>query len=318
MRKSHIPAAAATLVLPLLALAPAASGQFLMIPDSVADRVGLYDAATGALVDPDFIVDANDPATFNFGTPTEAIQIGDEIFVSDQVADAVFIFDLAGNYLDRIDQNLNHVRGLAAIGDTLYVANAGTANGAPGPAVITYDASTRTRGSVFGRQDSEPFDVEVAPDGTLLVSDVDPAGGGEGVDRFAADGTFLGRVVNADTANTSDGPDFPEQVAVKPDGLGGFYVAGFDRPRGIFDYDADGTFLRRLVPTLAVRGVRELPGGDLIYAGPDGTFVLDPASGAAAMVGPGRRLINPLVIPEPAVASLAAVTGLALVRRRRA
>ena len=48
------------------------------------------------------IVDANNDETYNFSTPKEAIQVGNEIWVSDQIEDAVFIFDLAGNYLGGI------------------------------------------------------------------------------------------------------------------------------------------------------------------------------------------------------------------------
>ncbi|MEL7237951.1 MAG: hypothetical protein AAGK78_03745, partial [Planctomycetota bacterium] len=62
-----------------------AQGQGLLIPDSSADSIGLYNATTGALIDANFIVDANDDATYNFSTPKEAIQVGSEIWVSDQI-----------------------------------------------------------------------------------------------------------------------------------------------------------------------------------------------------------------------------------------
>ena len=295
-------------------LAPAASAQFLLIPDSGPDSIGLYDATTGALVNADFIADANDPATYDFGTPVEAIQVGGEIFVSDQIADSIFIFDLAGNYLDRIDSGLDNIRGLAAIGNTVYVANAGDGNGAPGPAILTIDAAARSITGSFTRPDYSPYDVEVYQ-GDLLVTDIENDGG-EGVDRFAPDGTFLGRVVNADTSDPAAGPDFPEQVAAKA-GDDGFLVAGFSAPAGVYDFADDGGLLDVLAADTGPRGVAELGNKQYLYTVNDGTFVLDPATDTSTMVGPGTRLIGALVIPEPATAGLLALGGLGLLRRRR-
>jgi hypothetical protein len=88
-------------------------------------------------------VDANDPNTYDFNIPTEAIQVNNEIWISDQNADSVFVFDFNGNWLDTISGGMDNIRGLALFGNTVYVSNAGTGNGAPGDAIITIDASTR-------------------------------------------------------------------------------------------------------------------------------------------------------------------------------
>ncbi|MEM6401184.1 MAG: hypothetical protein AAF757_13270, partial [Cyanobacteria bacterium P01_D01_bin.116] len=71
---------------------------FLMIPDSVGDRILLFDSNDGSLIDDNFI-DGSETGDGIFQTPINAIQVNQEIWVSDQVADAIFRFDLQGNYL---------------------------------------------------------------------------------------------------------------------------------------------------------------------------------------------------------------------------
>jgi hypothetical protein len=304
------------------AVAQQASAQ-LLIPDSTNDSIGLYSDVDGSVIDKNFIVDANDPATYDFSTPQEAIQVGNEIFVSDQNADAIFIFDLAGNYVDKIDSGLDNVRGLAyeASVDTVYVANGGGNNGAPDDQIVTIDPSTRgiTGSFAFGPPDFSPWDVEVY-DGQLLVTDID--GGtlnSEGVDVFNFDGSYVGRIVAVNTSNADNGPDFPQQVAGKL-GDDGFLVGGFSVPSGVYEFDADGDPVATYQAGFGPRGVAELLNGDYLYTNGDGAYTFDPLTDTRTFVagsdGSGR-LISRVVIPEPATAGLLALAGLAGLRRRR-
>jgi hypothetical protein len=52
---------------------------YLMYVDSNFDEVILIEAATGDITGLAFITDANDPLTWNFQTPKEAIQVGNEV-----------------------------------------------------------------------------------------------------------------------------------------------------------------------------------------------------------------------------------------------
>ena len=211
----------------LIASAAAASaqtlpGQVLLIPDSGADNIGAYSPVDGSLLRADFIADAASAATYDFNTPKEATQVGNEIWVSDQLNDFIAVFDLAGGYQATI-RDLDNIRGFAEVGETVYVASGGT-----GTPVLTLSASGRSVTGSFARDGLNPFDVVVGADGNLLVSDIENDNGGEGVLRFAPDGTFLGQPVAADTSDATAGPDFPQQIAPTADG--GFLVAGLQPP----------------------------------------------------------------------------------------
>ncbi len=104
---------------------------FLLIPDSFNDSIGQYNAFDGSLINANFIVDANSAETYDFTTPKEALQVGNEIWVTDQVADAVYIFDSNGNYLSKIGQDsmgnstgeFDNIRGLGFDGSTVFISN---------------------------------------------------------------------------------------------------------------------------------------------------------------------------------------------------
>ena len=127
----------------LAAASIAQAADFLMIPDSNSDRILLFDPTNGALVDDNFIDGAG-----LFSTPINAIQVKDEIWVSDQVADSIFRFDLGGSLISSITEGLDNIRGMELVGDTVYVSNAGTENNAPGDGevVVKFDAQGNNLG----------------------------------------------------------------------------------------------------------------------------------------------------------------------------
>ncbi|MEL6139354.1 MAG: hypothetical protein AAFR42_18355 [Cyanobacteria bacterium J06628_6] len=148
-----------------------------MIPDSVSDRVLLFDPEDGSLVDDNFI---NGEGLFT--TPINAIQVGEEIWVSDQVADSIFRFDLTGGLLGSIVDGLDNIRGMALVDDTVYVSNAGTTNNAPGEAVVTFDTEGNNLGFFIT---GDPYDI-FAYNGELLINDINrDDDGGEDIDRYA-------------------------------------------------------------------------------------------------------------------------------------
>ena len=166
------------------------SNSFLMIPDSVSDRIVLFDPLDGSLIDDNFIDGSVDTGLGIFQTPINAIQVNREIWVSDQVADAIFRFDLSGNYLgivndsdnDGTPEGLDNIRGIEFVNGLIYVSNSGTENGAPGDGsvVVVFD----TDGNNLGFFDTgDPFDIR-AYNGTLLISDIDE----DNIDRYTIAG----------------------------------------------------------------------------------------------------------------------------------
>ncbi len=307
------------------ALLVSAAQADLLIPNSSDDSIGLYSSVDGSVINANFIVDANDPSTYDFGTPKEAIQVGDEIYVSDQIRDAIFIFDLTGSYVGKIDSGLDNVRGLAyePSNNTVYIANGGGNNGAPEDQIVTIDPTSRTiTGSFgFGPPNFSPFDVSIY-DGQLLVSDIDGGSlNSEGVDVFEFDGTYVSRLISVGTTDPDNGPDFPQQVSGKLSDSN-ILVAGFSPPAGVFEFDNDGDLVDVYAEGFGQRGVYELLNGNYIYTGggPDGqgTYSLDPTTGALALLGAGNQFIAPVVVPEPTTAGLLALAAVGVLRRRRA
>ncbi|NEP63526.1 MAG: hypothetical protein F6K31_42625, partial [Symploca sp. SIO2G7] len=290
---------------------------FLMIPDSVSDRILLFDPIDGALIDDNFIDGSVDTGLGIFGTPINAIQVNQEIWVSDQVADALFRFDLQGTFLgvvgdgdgDGDTDGLDNIRGIEFINDLIYVANAGDGNNAPGDGevVVVFD----TQGNNLGFFDTgDPYDIR-AYNGELLINDINSeSDGGEDIDRYTIDGV---NSVLIDTFHESDGEtgiDFPQQITLR-ESAGTVLVGGFSVPGGLYEYDvtgaqvgflgADEGFANRL------RAAYELGNGKIIWSGGDGVIVTDPATGEDLDIytvnnrefRPSARYIEPLVIlPE--------------------
>ncbi|MEM9244228.1 MAG: PEP-CTERM sorting domain-containing protein [Cyanobacteria bacterium P01_F01_bin.153] len=297
----------------------AQAGSLLMVPDSAADRILLFDAYDGSLVDDNFI-----DGDGLFRTPINAIQVKNEIWVSDQFADSIFRYDLKGNFLSTITGGLDNIRGMEYVNGTVYVSNAGDDNGAPGDGevVLQFDS----QGNYLGFFDTgDPYDI-FAFNGELLISDINrDSDGGEDIDRYDFDGNFLGTFHESDGVT---GIDFPQQIAQRANG--NLLVAGFTAPGGIYEYDANGNqigvydgddgFAAR------VRGVFELGNGNILWSGGDGIVSTNLETGVDTNIytiqtlgfRPGTRYIEPLTVPEPgALLGLLSVGTLGLIKRRR-
>lgn len=289
-------------------LAASAFGQ-IMMPDSTSDKVLLFDAFDGHLLNAAFIDLA--PATPN--TPINALVVGNEIWVSDQVSDNVSRWSLDGTtFLGAIGGaggGMDNVRGIEWVGDTVYVSNAGTGNGAPGEAVVTISTTTNSvTGSFPVGDDSsgDPFDV-LAFGGNLLVNDID----GQDIELHNTAGAWLSTFHNSDGTT---GIDFPEQMALTSRGT--ILVAGFSTPIGIYEYAADGTQLNYYAVGSGNRGVIELGNGNILYSTSSGVFSLDPSTGGVTTIlsGVSGRYFE--VIPEPSALGLLIVGAVAFLRRR--
>jgi len=296
------------IVLTLALFVPAATAQ-VMIPDSSGDRIMLFDAYDGSLINADWLTDAA-ASGWEFSTPKEAVMVGGQLWVADQIEDAVFQFDADLSYVGTITggngKTMDNVRSLGTDGSTVYVTNSA---GDFDDAVIKFDTTGSYLGffpvestSIF---DAEPFE------GDLLITDAD----NDRVDRYGVDGGFL--------STFADGLGFAEQVAILDDGsvivANAIDSAGIE---GLWHYNADGS-LRAFVDTDEIGGPT-LRGGELLG---NGSYILSTGDGIWTATPDGGGFIFNQVfadasgqyvtfVPEPGALALLVVGGLAVLRRR--
>ncbi|QOJ00005.1 MAG: hypothetical protein HRU70_05690 [Phycisphaeraceae bacterium] len=250
----------------------------LAVIESSTDVVMLLDADTGAPINLNWInIQADYPGTTNASkTPKGIIQVGNEIWISDQLRDGVYRYTVDENapqvigFIGGTGGGMDNVRGLCHLNGKVYVANSGTQNGAPGAAIVVIDVATATIEGSFPALD--PFDVTPAPNGNLYVTDI----AGDNVNEYTTSGTFVRTVHDSDGVT---GVDFPQQIHRRANG--NLLVAGFSAPIGVFEYDeVSGSQLNFWAVGNGNRGVWELGNGLYIYTSSQGVFTLDPATGA--------------------------------------
>ncbi|HEX2838414.1 MAG TPA: hypothetical protein VHN77_09835 [Phycisphaerales bacterium] len=246
------------------ALGTTVHAQYLMIPDSTADRIMLFNASDGSPVNLDFILDAGG-TTFDFTTPKDVQQVGNEIWVTDQVSDIVvrFTASLTPQHIATVTGNMNNIRGMGQIGNTVYVSNSDAGAG-PGDAVVMYSTDGTHQG-FFAAPD--PFDCTEF-NGQLLVADI----AGDDINIYDPLGNFVSVFHASDGAS---GIDFPEQLIVLNTGPGGaqeVWATGFTAPAGIYRYDAAGNQVAYYPVSTGPRGIAPLGNGAMMYT--EGTAVM--------------------------------------------
>ena len=260
------------LTLALLAT-PAVAQTHLAVCDAKHKRIMLYDATTGALINKDFIVNAG--TTFSLDRPREVLAVGPELWILDQGADAIFRFSLTGNWLATL-QVVDNPRGGVVIGNTVHVTNSGTANAAPGPAVMQFNTAGMIT-SNFATANATPYDV-VPFMGDLLVSDISNAA--DVIQRYSLTGTYLG------PWSVTGIPNFnPQQLQIGQNG--NVFCASASGSPGIYEFDANtGNQVNGWTLSPGGAGLYQLPNGDWMYGSNAGIFIFNPASQSVVDVSP--------------------------------
>jgi len=302
---------ASILSMSITAGAALAGGQQVILGvDSGNDRVSIFDANDGSLINANFIPQGSG-SDYEFSTPKEALRVGNEIWVTDQLEDSIFRFDLSGNYLSTIAGGLDNIRGASLIDGVVYVANGGSNNGAPGNAVVMFAADGTPMGN-FAAQGS-PWDI-IESNGELLVTN----SSNESIDRFDFSGAFQGELVSSDGTT---GIDFPQQMFQRDNG--NILVGGFSTPSGVYEYDSSGNQLDLFAEGTGARAALELGNGKYMFTQGDGFFVLDPGTdtfaGIAGASGSGfsGQFLNYATIPAPGALVVLRFGALGVRRRRR-
>ncbi len=255
---SVIPAAITMTQISKIAPLPGDRG-FLLIPDSTAKSVGMYDPFEGTYLG-DLIVD-----TTRFSTPINAVVGPDgDIYVSDQVADSVFVYDIAGNYLytyaDSSD-GLDNIRGIAFRGTELFISKGGT------PKCIARFSGPHTRLPDFIADGIDPFDILFLQDGRCLVADIE--GSTDNVRLYNYDGVLEQILFQV---------NFPEQIQFDSLAPGAFLTAAFSA-NVIQDFELDGTIVES-TPYSSGRGVFRLGNGNILATSSAGIQEIQPGTGS--------------------------------------
>ena len=241
-------------------------GGLLLIPESTNDRVMAFDPITGDLVDENFIpTDAT-----NLATPIEAMLTydGTGILVSDQIRDVVQLFDLDGNFVRTFapiggpdTSILDNVRGIEYhTNNNLLVSLSGGANA---DAVAEFDTEGNWLGNFIANGETDPFDVLYweSPNEYLIADIATP----DIIKRYDSGGNYI--------ANLTDYVNFPEQIAFAANG--NILVACFSTPSGVHEYLPNGTLVGVYDVLTSLRGVYELPNGNILTTNGTGVYEIN-------------------------------------------
>ena len=278
----------------------------VLMPDSTNNRLVAFDPVTGAVVNPNMFALAA-------GTPISAIQVGDEIWVSEQIGDRISRWSLTGVSLGQIGGGptggLDNVRGITLIGDVIYVANDGTGNGAPGPSVVMFSTSGAPLGN-FSTTGFAPGPFYIlGHQGTLLVSS-DSAN--NDIHRFTLSGMSVGPFHNSTSLN------FAEQMTISLSGS--VIAAGFTTNNVVFLDPNNGSLLSSFAAAGA-RGVYQLGNGNVLWTNGSGAHVWNSVTNTSTQVYTGGgRFFAFAPVPEPSTLAAFALGALglsAMLRARR-
>ncbi|TVQ60111.1 MAG: hypothetical protein EA379_08805 [Phycisphaerales bacterium] len=298
-----------TLAIGLMTTAAAAGPRFVIGVDSSANAAHLFDPNTGALVQQNYLEWGD--LLGGGSTAKHALQVGNQIWVSDQIRDVIYRFDFSGGHLGNIGaQGLDNIKGMAVVGNEVWVTNAGTQNDAPGNSIVKIDIATASiTGSVA--TSGSLFDL-VTYQGRVLGSNITT----QNLEWYDSNGNFDGNF----HVPTPPGLRFPQQLFEKDNGnmlAAGFSTAG-GNISGVYEFDADGNQIGIIAGEgFGPRGVLQLDNGQIMWTNGAGFWV----DGTNVFDGDGSTVsgqyLSFVVIPAPGGAAMLAIGGLLAARRRR-
>jgi len=229
----------------------------LLIPNSTTDTVGLFDPYDGTYLG-DVITD--NPG---FSTPINAVVGPDNlIYVSDQVADSIFVFDMAGVYLytyaDGTD-GLNNIRGMDFRGGNVFVTS--------GDDYVAEFDGPHSRLPDFIADGTDPFDIMFLADGTSLMCDIQ--GTTDNIRLYDAGGVLMYELFST---------SFPEQVQMDTLAPGDYLTNSFSNYM-VYDFEIDGTIVETTPTSSSGRGVFRLGNGNLLITDGSGVHEVQPGTG---------------------------------------
>jgi len=252
----------------------------------------LIDPADGTIVDNSFI----DMTAQSQATPKGIIQVGDEIWISDQIEDKIFRYDLDGVFVSEIATGLDNIKGMAVINDTeVWVTNAGSNNGAPGDAIIRFD----TAGTNLGFFPTTGSSFDIIDTGTEVY--ISYIGTTTRIERRDYAGTVLDNIVEESVVT------FIQQIEIN-EANNSVYAAVFSssgaNTSGLYEFSiADGSILNYYNEG-ALRGVAILDDGNVLISSGNTISLLNTTTNTSSIISSGgashyfsRVSLTPCVTP---------------------
>ena len=236
----------------------------------------LIDATDGTILDSSFInLNSQSP-----GTLKDVLQVGEQLWITDQTGDKIFIYDIYGNYLSEIATGLDNIRGLELVNREVWVTNDGSANGATADAIMRYSLT----GSFLGyylSSNTSLFDLVDAGSGMVYVSGLT----NQGIHKINYYGNSIGNLVGPDVfrnlqqINLTSSRDLLAAVFQNH--------ASSGNAAGVYKIStADGSILNRW-PATGMRGVIELANGDILYSNDSGMYKINTTNNTVSIVASG-------------------------------
>ncbi len=283
-----------------------ASAQVLLIPNSGTgfDNIWSFDPFDGHLISNNAI-----PADGRMQQVIKVVESAGSLYAIDETADAVFKYDLSGNYqstpIDKPTHDVDLYSGEILAGKLYLPIVAGTRSGTIQQ--FNLDGTGRTD---WAAGLGTPRDIVFRANDALVGES-----GGDDILSLSLAGALNGVWHASDGAT---GIDFPNQLFLQASG--NVLAAGFTAPLGIYEYDSNGAQLNFWPLNTSPRGVFRLGNGKILWAGGTRVGVLDPSDGSSVDVvnatNASFRFITPSSIPAPGAVGLL-VLGAAMGTRRR-
>ncbi|HMT12668.1 MAG TPA: T9SS type A sorting domain-containing protein, partial [Ignavibacteria bacterium] len=245
--------------------------RFLMIPEWTADKVYLFDAQTGDLVDADFIPTTNP----QLQSPKVALMhfSGRFILVADQLSDVVQKFDTNGTYIGFYAPStgvnnaiLDNIRGAVYRLNKNMLVTVGS--GSSSNTIQQFDSGGVSIGSFITSGLNSPFDI-LLRSGDVLVTN---SSGTNKITKYDPSGVFISNFYTGVEGN------FPQQLIQIPGGRL-MYAAFSGTSSGLTILDSTGTYIRSLTAVSGTRGAYLLGNGHYLTTNAAGVHEIDSATG---------------------------------------
>ncbi|KIA88461.1 T9SS type A sorting domain-containing protein [Kaistella jeonii] len=249
--------------------------QSILAMNSSTKKVIQLNASDGSVLNASFI----DASSISAQTIKGITQVDNKIWISDQLADAIYIYSFNGTYQSTISGGLDNLRGLNIVNNEVWVTNEGTANGATANSIVRFSKAGVNLG-VYPTITS-PFDVLDLGSGNALVSSFST----NGIAKISYNGTVSTAFVASGVVSN------PEQMNFNSSGnviVAVFSSLGNNLP-GIYEFSPAGVLLNKWpISTGSVRGVIAAGNGNYLVSTSTGIYSLNPATSISTLITAGN------------------------------